>query len=56
MKTSELTNDAIVKNIITSSFYVADLSWSSKCLDDATRLMPKVKSLIYRLNRSIVMG
>ena len=45
-KTSELTNDAIVKSIITSSFYVDDLLWSSKSLDEATRLMPKVKSLL----------
>ena len=45
-KTSELTNDAIVKDIITSSFNVDDLLWSSKSLNEATRLMPKVKSLL----------
>ena len=44
--TSELTNDAIVKNIITSSFYVDDLLWSSKSLDESTRLMAMVKSLL----------
>ena len=56
-KTADLTSHPMLKNIIKSSFYVDDLMWSTNCIEDATDLMPQLKSLLaqrgFHLNKFI---
>ena len=46
IKTASMTSDTRIHDIITSSFYVNDLIWSAKTVEESKALMPGVKSVL----------